>query len=108
MDFSLTKDQLHWQSVARDFAQSTVTPLARKMDEEGAMSLSIIEQMASLGLLGGATDKKFGGSGMDNLSLALVYEELGRACSSTRGFMTVHTSLAVSYTHLTLPTNREV
>jgi alkylation response protein AidB-like acyl-CoA dehydrogenase len=95
MDFSLTKDQLHWQSVAREFAQGTVAPLARKMDEEGAMPHSIIEQMALLGLLGGATNKKFGGSGMDNLSLALVYEELGRACSSSRGFMTVHTSLVM-------------
>jgi alkylation response protein AidB-like acyl-CoA dehydrogenase len=95
MDFTLTKDQLHWQSVARTFAQDVVAPLARKMDEDGAMPDSVIHQMASLGLLGGAIGKEFGGSGMDSLSLAIVYEELGRACSSVRGFMTVHSSLVM-------------
>jgi alkylation response protein AidB-like acyl-CoA dehydrogenase len=59
------------------------------------MPHSVIEQMASLGLLGGSIKKEFGGSKMDNLSLALIYEELGRACSSVRGFMTVHTSLVM-------------
>jgi alkylation response protein AidB-like acyl-CoA dehydrogenase len=95
MDFNLTTDQLHWQSVSRKFAQDVVVPIARKMDEEGSMPHSIIEQMASLGLLGGSISKTFGGSGMDSISLALIYEELGRACSSTRGFMTVHTSLVM-------------
>src|ERR1700692_4680816 len=95
MDFTLTKDQLHWQTVARSFAQEVVAPQARKMDEEGAMPTSIIAQMASLGLLGGAVPKELGGSGMDSLSLALVYIELGWACSSVRGFMTVHSSLVM-------------
>jgi alkylation response protein AidB-like acyl-CoA dehydrogenase len=95
MDFTLTKDQLHWQSVARSFAQDVVAPIARKMDEEGMMPTSVITLMASLGLLGGAVPKEFGGSGMDSLSLALIYIELGRACSSVRGFMTVHSSLVM-------------
>lgn len=95
MDFTLSKDQLHWQTIARSFAQDVVAPLARKMDEDGEMPHSIIEQMASLGLLGGAVAKEFGGSGMDSISLALVYTELGRACSSVRGFMTVHSSLVM-------------
>ena len=77
------------------FAQDVVAPLARKMDEEGVMPTPVITQMASLGLLGGAVPKEFGGSGMDSLSLALVYIELGRACSSVRGFMTVHSSLVM-------------
>ncbi len=95
MDFTLTKEQLHWQSVARTFAQDVVAPQARKMDEDGMMPNSIISEMASLGLLGGSIAKEFGGSGMDSLSLALIYIELGRACSSVRGFMTVHTSLVM-------------
>lgn len=95
MDFTLTKDQLRWQTAARSFAQDVVAPLARKMDEDGKMPHSIIEQMASLGFLGGAVAKEFGGSGMDSVSLALVYTELGRACSSVRGFMTVHSSLVM-------------
>ncbi|MDP4220230.1 MAG: acyl-CoA dehydrogenase family protein [Bacteroidota bacterium] len=95
MNFTFTPDQLHWQSTARTFAQDVVAPIARAMDENGSMPDSIVEQMAALGLLGGSLSKEFGGSGMDSLSLALIYAELGRACSSVRGFMTVHTSLVM-------------
>lgn len=65
------------------------------MDETGEMPLALAREMADLGLLGGTIPEAYGGSEMDNLSLALVYEELGRACSSVRGFMTVHTSLVM-------------
>jgi butyryl-CoA dehydrogenase len=95
MDFTLNKTQLHWQSIARDFAQGRVAPIAREMDESGEMPLTLVSEMAGLGLLGGTLPKSLGGSEMDNVSLALVYEELGRACSSVRGFMTVHSSLVM-------------
>jgi len=95
MDFTLTEEQKHWQRVAREFAQQRVAPMAREMDESGEMPLSLVSEMAALGLLGGTIPKSLGGSEMDHVSLALVYEELGRACSSVRGFMTVHTSLVM-------------
>jgi alkylation response protein AidB-like acyl-CoA dehydrogenase len=95
MDFTLNKHQLHWQSVARTFAQGRVAPIAREMDESGEMPLTLVSEMAELGLLGTTLPKSLGGSEMDYVSLALVYEELGRACSSVRGFMTVHSSLVM-------------
>ncbi|HZK76160.1 MAG TPA: acyl-CoA dehydrogenase family protein [Candidatus Kapabacteria bacterium] len=95
MDFTLSKNQLHWQHTARQFAQQRVAPMAREMDESGEMPLALVSEMAALGLLGGTIPKSLGGSEMDHVSLALVYEELGRACSSVRGFMTVHTSLVM-------------
>lgn len=95
MDFSKLAAELRWKSIARDFAQNEVAPIAREMDERGEMPISLVARMASLGLLGSAVSPKLGGSGMSALSLAMVYEELGRACSSTRGFMTVHSSLVM-------------
>lgn len=95
MDFSFSPDELRWQETARTFAQNEVVPIAREMDERGEMPLSLVVRMAELGLLGAAIPKEYGGSGMTNLALALVYEELGRACSSVRGFMTVHSSLVM-------------
>jgi butyryl-CoA dehydrogenase len=95
MDFTLNEQQLHWQSIARDFAQRHVAPMAREMDESGEMPLTLVSEMAKLGLLGTTLPKSLGGSEMDYVSLALVYEELGRACSSIRGFMTVHSSLVM-------------
>ncbi|HET6512795.1 MAG TPA: acyl-CoA dehydrogenase family protein [Candidatus Kapabacteria bacterium] len=93
MDLSLTEQQHRWQKIARDFAQYEVAPIAREMDEKGAMPLALVQGMAELGILGATLSKQLGGSEMDSLSLALVYEELGRACSSVRGFLTVHSSL---------------
>ena len=95
MDFSFSNDQLRWQSLARDFAQNRVAPIAREMDESCEMPSLLISEMATLGFLGGTIPKSVGGSEIDALSLALIYEELGRACSSVRGFMTVHTSLVM-------------
>src|SRR5947209_19235981 len=80
MDCNLTDQQLPWHRIAREFAQQRVAPIAREMDESGEMPLALVEEMAKLGLLGGTIPKEFGGSAMDHLSLALVYEELGRAC----------------------------
>jgi alkylation response protein AidB-like acyl-CoA dehydrogenase len=93
MDFSLTPAQADVQRRARDFAQNRVVPLAREMDERGEMPPALVQEMADLGFLGGPLPPEYGGAGWDNLSLALCYEELGRADSSVRGLMTVHTSL---------------
>lgn len=93
MEFSLTDAQTTIQHRARDFAQTRVAPIAREMDERGAMPLKLVSEMGELGLLGGPLPKAYGGEEWDAVSLALCYEELGRVDSSVRGFMTVHTSL---------------
>ncbi len=96
MNFTLSETELKWQQTARDFAQNEVAPLARKMDEDSKMEPNFIVRMAELGLLGAAMPSEYGGSSASALSLALIYEELGRACSSVRGFMTVHSSLVIA------------
>lgn len=93
MNFNPTPPQLEVQTLARSFAQSEVAPRAREMDALGRMPLGLVQRMGELGLLGGPLPKAYGGGGWDSVSLALAYEELGRADSSVRGFMTVHTSL---------------
>lgn len=93
MDFNLTPEQKRIQEEARRFAQEEVAPLAKEADETRQFPMHLIGRMAKLGFLGGPVSKEYGGSGMDYLSYALVCEELGRADSSVRGFLTVHASL---------------
>ncbi|MGE5263375.1 MAG: acyl-CoA dehydrogenase family protein [Acidobacteriota bacterium] len=93
MDFSFTDSESAVQRSARDWAQNRVAPIAREMDERGEMPPELVREMADLGFLGGPLPKEYGGGGWNSVSLALCYEELGRADSSIRGFMTVHTSL---------------
>ena len=93
MNFSFTEQQLAIQTLARNFAQNRVAPLAREMDEQGEMPLTLVREMGTLGLLGGPLPQQYHGGEWDSVSLAACYEELGRADSSVRGLMTVHTSL---------------
>lgn len=93
MDFSLTEQQQKIQMQIRAFARERVALLSREMDERGSMPLSLIEEMADAGILGGPLAKNYGGGDWDAVSLALCYEELGRVDASVRGLMTVHTSL---------------
>ncbi len=93
MDFELTPAQQRIQTQARRFAEEEVAPIAREADEKGIFPKHLVRRMGELGFLGGPLDPAYGGSGMDFVSYALLCEEMGRADSSVRGFLTVHTSL---------------
>src|SRR5436853_1043912 len=93
MNFELNKEQERIQTLARKFAQQEVASIAREADEKGQFPLHLVKRMGELGFLAGPIDPKYGGSGMDYVSYALLCEELGRADSSVRGFLTVHASL---------------
>ncbi len=93
MDFNLTPEQQQVQARARQFAEQEVAPVAREADEQGIFPHHLIKRMGELGFLAGPIEREYGGSGMDYVSYALLCEELGRADSSVRGFLTVHTSL---------------
>jgi butyryl-CoA dehydrogenase len=81
------------RAVAREFAEQHVAPHAGRWDREGAMPREIVAALGARGLLGGPLPEDVGGLGADNEAFAGVYEELGRACSSVRGFVAVHTGL---------------
>jgi alkylation response protein AidB-like acyl-CoA dehydrogenase len=93
MNFDLTPDQAHIQTLARAFAQNEVAPLAKAADERGEFPLHLVPRMGELGFLGALVGREYGGAGLDYVSYALICEELGRADSSVRGFLTVHVGL---------------
>lgn len=93
MDFDLTPEQLQIQARARQFAQEEVAPIAREADEKGEFPLHQVRRLGELGFLAGPIGPEYGGAGLDYVSFALVYEELGRVDSSVRGFLAVHAGL---------------
>lgn len=93
MNFELTDEQKRIQALAREFAEQEVAPVAREADEKGEFPRHLVKRMGELGFLAGPIEPEYGGAGMDYVSYVLVCEELGRADSSVRGFLTVHTSL---------------
>jgi butyryl-CoA dehydrogenase len=93
MQFELTPEQRAVQARARAFADEEVAPLAGPADERCAFPMQLVPRMGELGFLAGPLTPEYGGTGMDYVSFATVYEELGRADSSVRGFLSVHSGL---------------
>lgn len=93
MNFALTPEQQAVQARARDFARDEVAPLAREADERREFPLHLVRRLAELGFLAGPVPREYGGAGLDYVSFATVYEELGRVDSSVRGFLAVHAGL---------------
>ena len=93
MDFDLTEEQRLVRDTARDFAAREIAPKAAEIDKSGRWPAEIVAKMAELGFLGMAIPEEYGGSGLDNVSYALVMEEISAACASCGVIMSVNNSL---------------
>jgi alkylation response protein AidB-like acyl-CoA dehydrogenase len=95
VDFALAREHLLVQERARRAADDVVAPVARAADESGVFHPEVIEELAQRGLLQVGVPVAYGGEGRDTLSMCLVYEEIGRADSSVRGFLAVQVGLVI-------------
>jgi len=94
MDFSLTAEHEMAQKMVRDFAQKEVAPIIREWDRKQDMAPEILPRMAELGILGICLPVRYGGQGMDFISLGLACEELEAVDSTLRVTMSVHVGLS--------------
>ncbi|MEW6718445.1 MAG: acyl-CoA dehydrogenase family protein [Chloroflexota bacterium] len=93
MDFALTDEHRMVQSMVRDFAQKEVAPIIREWDRKQEMAPHILPRMAELGILGICIPVRYGGQGMDYISLGLACEELEAVDTTLRVVMSVHVGL---------------
>ena len=81
MDFKLSEDQLALKKIAQDLVAKEITPYALEMDKEGAMRPGLLQKMDQAGILNIAIPEEYDGPGLDAISIALVYEEMGKGCA---------------------------
>jgi alkylation response protein AidB-like acyl-CoA dehydrogenase len=93
MDFRFTEDQLSIQSIARDFAQKRIAPVAAELDAKGEFPLENIREMGQLGLMGIEVPEEYGGAGMDPIAYVLAMIEIAAADAATSTIMSVNNSL---------------
>jgi alkylation response protein AidB-like acyl-CoA dehydrogenase len=93
MDFRYTDDQLSIQSIARDFAQKRIVPVAAELDAKGEFPLENIREMGQLGLMGIEVPEEYGGAGMDPVAYVLAMIEIAAADAATSTIMSVNNSL---------------
>src|SRR4051794_41612586 len=93
VDFALTDENRLVQQAARAFAEAEVVPHIREWDESGGFPRELFGKMAEQGFLGAPIPERWGGSGMDYISFALLCEELERADTAFRVVQSVHVGL---------------
>jgi len=93
LGFDLGEELSMVRDSARDFADGVLAPLATKHDREESISDDVYKQLGELGFWGLTLPEEYGGADLGNVALAVVLEELNRACASTGVAVSVHNSL---------------
>ena len=78
MDFGLTSEQQLLQSTLRDFSKRELEPHYMNRDRDADLPPELVRKLGELGVLASMVDPRFGGSGLDYVSLGIAHEEIAR------------------------------
>ena len=87
------EEHLLLQKMIREFSNKELKPIAQTIDKDSIFPKEAIKKLSKLGLMGIPWPSKYGGSGMDYISLTIVIEEIAKVCVSTAVTLMAHTSL---------------
>ncbi len=93
MDFSETDDQTMIRDMVRDFAETVAGPSCHQRDKEQRPPIDEFKEFAGLGFAGMTISEKYGGQKLDDISEAIVIEELSRVDPSLGVMVAVHVGL---------------
>ncbi len=93
IDFSFTENQLAVRDMAREVSQKVVVPHIAEYDRKQMPNPELIPAMAEANLLGFCIPEKYGGLGMDYISLGLACEEMEYGDTAARVILSVHIGL---------------
>ncbi|RLD08004.1 MAG: butyryl-CoA dehydrogenase [Chloroflexota bacterium] len=93
MDFQYSDEHKMVEKMVYDFARKEIRPIIKDHDREHTFPIELIPKMANLGFLGICLPEKYGGAGMDYISLGIISEGLEYADSSLRETVAVHLAL---------------
>ena len=93
IDFELTDDHKSAQQIARDVAHKYLKPKIAELDRENKNDPEFIQRLKDAELLGICIPQKYGGMGLDYISLGLVCEEMEYVDTSARVAFSVHIGL---------------
>jgi glutaryl-CoA dehydrogenase (non-decarboxylating) len=93
MHFQLSEEHDMVRKMVREFAEREIAPHIKEHDRNQTFDRSLLPKMAEQGLLGICIPVKYGGAGMDYISLGIASEELERVDTSARVILSVHVGL---------------
>jgi alkylation response protein AidB-like acyl-CoA dehydrogenase len=86
---TLTEEQRQYRSVLRQFAEEKIAPRAAEVDESGEFPWDNFEACRAMEIPALGIPSEYGGAGADNVTQALMIEELSRVCASTALMMII-------------------
>jgi len=90
MNFEYTNDQKAIQEMAKSFAETELMPYASEWDQKEIFPIDTLRKAAQLGLAAIYVNEDRGGSGLNRLDAAIIFEELSRGCVSTAAYLSIH------------------
>lgn len=96
MKMDLTPEQIKYQTEFKEFTDKYIAPLAGECDRSERILPDVICELKRSGYMGSMLPTEYGGMNLDNITLALLNEEIGKGCSSTRSLLTVHGMVALA------------
>jgi len=93
ISFEFTDSQLEVQRMARELAAKKIIPTISEYDRAHKYNPQLLKDMGAADLLGFCLPEKYGGMGMDYISLGLACEELEYGDTSARVVLSVHIGL---------------
>jgi alkylation response protein AidB-like acyl-CoA dehydrogenase len=99
LDLSLTDAQRSIRELAGNFAREQIAPRARQHDLEERLSPGLLQELASVGLMGVNVPPELGGAGAGAVAYSLAMMEVAAACASTSVAMAVTNMCAELIAH---------
>ena len=93
MNFEETEEQNMIRNMVRDFAEEILLPTTLARDQEQRAPLDEWKKFCETSLQGIAIDEKYGGSPVDDITEAIIVEELARVDPSFSVMYCVHVGL---------------
>jgi alkylation response protein AidB-like acyl-CoA dehydrogenase len=90
MDFELSPEQSQFRDLIREFARRSIAPVAREWELSDRYPAGIVDEMKTMGLFGILVPEEYGGTAIDAVSYAIVFEEISRAWMGIAGILGSH------------------
>jgi alkylation response protein AidB-like acyl-CoA dehydrogenase len=92
----LNEDEQLFRSTVREFAQQSIGPLVRQMDEEQHFNSDLLPQLFNLGLMGIEVPMEYGGSGGTFFEAILAVEEISAIDPAVGVLVDVQNTLCIN------------
>jgi hypothetical protein len=97
MDFRPTEEHVQVRKMVREFAERTIAPQVKDINERSVYETNVMKEAAKLGILGMTVPSEYDGAGVDFVSYCIAIEEIARVDASTALSVAAHCGLGTSH-----------